>query len=92
MKTRLLWVAIAILSIATSILAVPRDEQWKKVDEAVNKGLPKTAVEQLEPIIAGAMADKSYAEAIKAIGRKIALEGNIHGNKPEEKVFRMQAE
>jgi hypothetical protein len=92
MKTRLLLGVVTILSLATGILAGPRDEQWKKVDDAVNKGLPKTAVEQLEPIITGAMADKSYAEAIKGIGRKIALEGNIQGNKPEEKIFRMQAE
>ena len=62
--------------------AGPRDEQWKKVDEAMQKGLPKTAIEQLGPIIAGAIQDKAYAEAIKAIGKKIALEGNIQGNKP----------
>jgi len=69
-----------------------RDAQWKKVDEAMNKGLPKTAIEELEPIIKGALADKAWPEAIKAIARKIALEGNIQGNKPEEKIFRMQAE
>ncbi len=38
------------------------------------------------------MAEKKYAEAIKAIGMKIALEGNIQGNKPEEKITRMRAE
>jgi hypothetical protein len=92
MKTRLLWGVVTILSLATSLLAGPRDAQWAKVDEAMSKGLPKTAIEELEPIIIGAMADKSYAEAIKAIGRKIALEGNIQGNKPEEKIVRMQAE
>ncbi len=70
----------------------PRDEMWKQVDEAVNKGLPKTAVERLEPIIEGALKDKAYAEAVKAIGRKIALEGNVEGNKPEEKITRMQTE
>ncbi|HPM81495.1 MAG TPA: alpha-2-macroglobulin family protein, partial [Candidatus Anammoximicrobium sp.] len=79
------------------LLALPawagvRDEQWKKVDEAIAKGLPKTAVEQLEPIIAGAMKDKAYAEAVKAIAKKIALEGSIQGNKPEEKITRMKAE
>ncbi len=69
-----------------------RQAQWKKVDEAIKKGLPKTAIEHLEPIIAGALKDKAYGEAIKAIGRKIALEGNIQGNKPEEKITRMEAE
>src|SRR6266581_6329942 len=72
--------------------AGPRDAQWKKVEEAVKKGLPQTAITNLEPIIAGAMKDKAYAEAVKAIGEKIALEGNIQGNKPEEKIFRLEAE
>ncbi|MDH3719374.1 MAG: MG2 domain-containing protein, partial [Planctomycetota bacterium] len=58
----------------------------------MKKGLPKTAIEKLEPIIEGAIQDKKYAEAVKAIGKKIALEGNIQGNKPEEKITRMQAE
>ena len=69
----------------------PRDEQWKKVEEAVNKGLPKTAIEELEPIIAAAIKDKAYPEAIRAVGKKIVLEANIQGNKPEEKIVRMKA-
>jgi hypothetical protein len=84
---------LAVLLMQTSMASGgPRDDLWKQVDEAVNKGLPKTAVERLEPIIEGALKDKAYAEAVKAIGRKIALEGNIQGNKPEEKITRMQAE
>ena len=72
--------------------AGPRDAQWKKVEEAVNQGLPKTAITNLEPIIEAAIKDKAYAEAVKAIGKKIALEGNIQGNKPEEKIPRLEAE
>ena len=37
-------------------------------------------------------AETRRAEAIKAIGKKIALEGNIQGNKPEEKIRRMESE
>ena len=72
--------------------AGPRDDAWKGVDEAVKKGLPKTAVERLEPIIQASIREKAYPEAIKAIGKKIALEGNIQGNKPEEKIVRLEAE
>jgi hypothetical protein len=74
------------------LFAGPRDAQWKKAQEAIDKGLPQTAITNLEPIIAGAMKDKAYAEAVKAIGQKIALEGNIQGNKPEEKITRLEAE
>lgn len=90
---------IAILSLAMCVvpllaLAVPasRQAQWKKVQEAMDKGLPRTAIEHLEPIIASAIKEKAYPEAIKAICRKIALEGNIQGNRPEEKITRLQAE
>jgi uncharacterized protein YfaS (alpha-2-macroglobulin family) len=69
----------------------PRGGRWIKVDEAVNKGLPKTAVQELEPIIRSALADKAYPEAVKAIAKKIALEGAIEGNKPEERIPRLKA-
>ena len=87
---------VAVLTTLTGLFvfcwAGTRDAQWKQVDEAIQKGLPKTAIEHLDPIIAGAIKDKAYPEAIKAIGKKIALEGNIQGNKPEEKITRLQAE
>lgn len=91
MKTTLGFLLVLTLTLNTA-LAGPRDEQWKKVQEAISKGLPKTAIEEIEPIIAGALRDKAYGEATKAIGMKIALEGNIHGNKAEEKITRMEAE
>jgi len=88
---RKLSILLALL-VTTTTYAGPRDDLWKQVDEAIKKGLPKTAVEKLDEIIPGAMKDKAYAEALKAISRKIAYEGNIQGNKPEEKITRMKAE
>ncbi len=88
----LVLLGVLVVSVAHVAWAAPRDVRWKKVEEAKNKGLPKTAIEELQPIIAGAIQDKAYGEAIKAIGLKIAFEANIEGNKPEEKVTRMQAE
>jgi len=77
---------------AATVPAEPRDAQWRAVEEATNKGLPQTAIAALEPIIAGALADQAYPEAIKAIGRRIALAGVIEGGKAEEKIVRLQAE
>jgi len=86
-------VALLLVNMAAlSVFAGPRDAQWKKVEEAIKQGLPKTAITNLEPIIQGAMKDRAYAEAVKAIGQRIALEGNIQGNKPEEKIVRLEAE
>ncbi|MFO0852066.1 MAG: MG2 domain-containing protein [Gemmataceae bacterium] len=69
-----------------------RADLWKKVREAQNKGLPQTAIKELEPVIASAVADKAYPEAVKAVALRIALEGAVQGNKPEERVTRMAAE
>jgi Bacterial Alpha-2-macroglobulin MG10 domain/Alpha-2-macroglobulin family/MG2 domain len=81
-----------VLVVANPKAKSERADQWKKVDDAVNKGLPKTAIQELEPIIAAALKDKAYPEAIRAIAKKVALEGNIQGNKPEERITRMKAE
>src|SRR5437764_12302170 len=89
-------IALALVAVGVALVInanaaqPPREEQWKKVDAAVSKGLPKTAIEALNPIIEGALKDKNYPEAIKAIAKKISLEGVIEGNKPEEKITRMQ--
>jgi uncharacterized protein YfaS (alpha-2-macroglobulin family) len=81
-----------IMATQFSLGAAPRDEAWRAVNDAVQKGLPKTAITNLEPIIAGALKDKAYPEAAKAIAKKIALEGTIEGNKPEERIVRLEAE
>ncbi|HNV69673.1 MAG TPA: hypothetical protein PKO06_08255, partial [Candidatus Ozemobacteraceae bacterium] len=70
--------------------AANRADLWKKVEKAINEGLPKTAIEHLTPIVDAALQDKAYGEAARAMCRKIVLEANIQGNKAEEKVTRLQ--
>ncbi len=77
--------------LAFNLSAGTRGEQWKKVQEAMDKGLPKTAIEALDPIIQGALQDQAYGEAAKAMLRKILMEGNVQGNRPEEKITRLEA-
>jgi hypothetical protein len=86
-----LWLLLA-LNVSLPAAVGPREAQWKNVEDAMNKGLPRTAITNLEPIIAAALKEKAYGEAAKAIARKIVLEGNIQGNKPEEKITRLEAE
>ncbi len=91
----LLLVVIGVLVISITTLlhaAEPQTPPWKEVRDAINKGLPKTAIEKLDPIIVAAQNGKRYDEAVRAISMKIALEGGIQGNKPEEKITRMRAE
>ena len=72
--------------------AQERAAMWKKVEEALNKGLPKSALEEIKPILAGALHDKEYAEAIKAIAKRIAIESDIEGGSPAERITRMKKE
>src|SRR5205807_6652502 len=83
---------ILLVFLALSAVAGPRDAQWKQVQDAINQGLPRTAITNLEPIIQDALREKAYAEAVKAIGEKINLEGTVQGNKAEEKITRLEAE
>ena len=91
-KTRIL-TAIILLFIGTSVcLAGTRDALWTQVQDALSKGLPQTAIKVLDQIIPGALADKAWAEATKAICMKIAQNGIIQGGKAEEMIVQLQAE
>jgi hypothetical protein len=85
-------VFLGVFAALVAVAAGPRESQWKKVNEAIQKGLPKTAIDELKPIIADALREGRHAEATRAIAQTIALEGQIEGSKAEEKVVRMRAE
>jgi len=83
---------LILLLTATTTKAGPRDSLWNQVDEAIEKGLPQTAITVLDQIIPKAMADQAHAEATKAICLKIALKGQIQGGKFEEMIVLLQVE
>jgi len=67
------WLAcvIAFVCVATAVAGLlvepSRAERWERVEAAVAKGLPKTAVQELEPLLAAALKEKDYPEAITAL-------------------------
>ena len=63
---------------------------WKKVTEAENKGLPQTALKEIDPIYEKAIKEKDHAQALKAICKKVIMEGVVQGNLPEEKIIRFE--
>jgi uncharacterized protein YfaS (alpha-2-macroglobulin family) len=77
---------------ASTTIAGPRDSLWSQVDEAMEKGLPQTAITVLDQIIPEAMTDQAHAEATKAICLKITLKGLIQGFKFEEMIVLLKAE
>ncbi|MDQ8181929.1 alpha-2-macroglobulin family protein [Pelagicoccus sp. SDUM812005] len=82
----------ALVALACNLFAATRDELWLKVSEAEASRLPQIALNHLEPIIQSALADQAHAEAIKAIAKKVVLETQIQGGRPEESIPRFQAE
>ncbi len=94
-RTGIIATVLFILSLPCSTFSQQpkqREAMWKKVDDAVQKGLPKSAIEAIGPIVDAALAEKAYPEAIKAIAKRVLLEGQIEGQKPEEHIVRMKAE
>jgi uncharacterized protein YfaS (alpha-2-macroglobulin family)/tetratricopeptide (TPR) repeat protein len=68
------------------------DPLWKAVHDAMNEGLPQTAIEKLEPIIRRATDAQDYPEAIKAIATKIDLQASIQADQPDLKIRSLRAE
>ncbi len=66
------------------------EDLWKKVEDAEKKGLPQTALKEIEPIYEKAVKENDYAQAIKAVTKKIVTEGIIQGNLPEERIVRFE--
>ena len=80
------------LAITLVRAADPPTAGWSDVRQAINQGLPKTAIEKLDADHRAGDGAEAVRRSDSAIGQKIALEGNIQGNKPEEKIIRMRAE
>lgn len=72
--------------------AETRADLWLKVNEAKSKGLPQTAVEHLNKIYELAQKENQMVDAAKSLCERIIQEGNIQGNKPEERITRLATE
>ena len=77
---------------ANQPVEVDLNQLWQLVADAVEKGLPQTAIEYLKEIIPLAIENEKYGVAMKAICKQLVLEANIQGNKPEEKITRLTEE
>ena len=87
---RLLCALVLVLMVTNLSTAESRESLWRQVDNAIERGLPQTAIAILDQIIPEALADQAYAEATKAICLKIALQGQIQGGKIEEMIIPLE--
>lgn len=84
-----LMLTMTLSRIPSASAASPRDADWKAVESAVAQGQPRTAADRLKPIAEAALRERAWGEAAKAIARGIALETQIQGQRPEERVTRL---
>ena len=71
--------------------ASPRAAAWVRVQQALDEGKPKTALESLAGIEQAAIQDQAWAEAARAIATRILTEtGDRPGDDPE-RVIRLAA-
>ncbi len=90
-------IACCVSLAAARIAATTHEEQdrkvmWKKVDEAMQQALPKTAIEQLDKIIASAKTDEAFDEAIRAVCRKYQTTMQIEGGSQAVAIKLLQAD
>ena len=69
----------------------PRAEAWKRVEEALNEGKPKTAAEALAGVEQAATADKAWAEVARAIATRILTETGDRAPDDPERLMRLAA-
>ena len=83
---------LLLVTSAVSLHAVDRAGNWEQINLEMSKGRPKSAIKLLEPLIEKSLAAKDYPEAVKGIGFRIKLEGDIEGRKAEERIARLHTE
>jgi len=75
-------------SSSADVPAGPRAEAWKRVQQALDEGKPKTAIEGLAGVEAAATADRQWAEVARAIATRILGEtGDRPPDDPERLVL-----
>ncbi len=70
----------------------PRAEAWQKVQQALDEGKPKSALSALAGVEQAAIADRSWAEAARAIATRVLTETGDRPDDDPERVIRLAAE
>ena len=79
MRTSCIILLLALISTIT-MAQTNYDTGWKKVEAAMNKGLPKTALEEVEKIYTLAKKEKAGAQQVKALVYKSQLVRQVEEN------------
>src|SRR5581483_8046626 len=84
-------ILVAMGGVGLAAAAQTRTEMWKRPREAMERGLPQTAATNLQTILEGALAEKDYPEAAKALALRCALEAGQDPDASSGRVVRLEA-
>jgi hypothetical protein len=92
-QKRLIALGVSLACVATGITLMiaktaaqpSRADLWKQVAEADQKGLPRTGIKALEPIIEGAMKDKNYPRRSRRLPRRSTWKATSRGTSRRRK-------
>lgn len=65
---------------------------WKPVTEAINKGLPKTAIAELDKIVRASIAKDQHALTVRALATRATLDGQLQGRDEIHRISRLQSD
>lgn len=68
-----------------------RDRLWRSVDEALEKGLPRTAITNLEQLLPRARQARAWGEVTRAVAQRAALEHMLEGGSEEASIRSLEA-
>lgn len=91
-----LLLGLLYLPLRLSMAAEPKqDASWRKqqfdaAKEALEKGLPKTAIKHYDAIVPAAIAEEDHDDAILAMGMRASLRGQLDGGGAEDRILHLQ--
>ncbi|SMP52972.1 MG2 domain-containing protein [Neorhodopirellula lusitana] len=80
------------LSVSLSQAKDPSPAVWKPVQTALDKGLPKSAVEEIDKLLPSAIAKEQHALVARAVATRATLDGAIQGRGELHRIVRLQAD
>jgi hypothetical protein len=86
----LAWLIGLLLPAQVRGAASARERLWKEVDDALQQGLPRTALTNLDRLIPLTVEARSWGEAAKAIARKAMIEGTLESPQADERIRRLE--
>ncbi len=70
----------------------PQPRAWKPIQDAIDQGLPKTAITEIEKLLPTAISSGDHDLAIRLLATRATLDGQLEGRDEVHRIVRLQAD